>query len=246
MTQGLEPVAESQTETAAESTGFRFEVQQEFHEIPLGIGVDEDAFSEQMTKFSRGYWGEQEEREPIRMLTAALHGANSRNLAAEGAVYNALGVFPLVSSADNSGPPERVSRCTLLVSVRDLDNPDPALAAAGIAETLERSREGGEVKPIQLPAGPAVLHLTGTRSVWELPDGEQERFSIRMEIWLPFPEENRLLLVSLSTADVQDLNMYQAVLADIADTITFGEGVREGNDSRVQSVPASSDSNPFG
>jgi hypothetical protein len=35
--------------------------------------------------------------------------------------------------------------------------------------------------------------------------------------------DDRLLLLCLSTADVQDLFHYQAVLADIADTITFGD-----------------------
>src|SRR4051812_35600671 len=107
MTQSQEPVVESRVETAADSMGFRFQVQQEFHEIPLGIGVDEDTFNEQMIGFSRDYWGEQEEREPVRMLTAALHGANSRHLAAEGAVYNAFGVFPVVGSTEDSESPER-------------------------------------------------------------------------------------------------------------------------------------------
>ena len=177
-----------------------------------------------MAAFARDFWGDQEEREPLRLLTAALYGANAQHLAAEGAVYNAIGIFPVGGTVDGTVPPERISRCSLLVSVQDLDNPDPMLAAAGIAETLARGQGGGEALPVRLPAGPAVVHVAGTRSVWELPEGEQERFSVRTEIWLPFPAEDRVLLMSLSTADVQDVYMYQAVLADIADTVVFDNG----------------------
>ncbi|KQV95527.1 hypothetical protein ASD08_13610 [Streptomyces sp. Root369] len=213
--------------TGAESEGtsaaFGFQVQPDFRPIPLGIGVDEETFGEQMREFARDYWGEQEELEPIRRFTAAMYGVNSQQLAAGGTVYHALGIFPIGGAADGSQPPERVSRCTLTASVRDLDNPAPHIAAAGIAETLDRSKDTGEVQLVTLPAGPAVVHIAGARAVWELPDGEQERFLVRIEVWIPFPGDDRLLLLCLSTADVQDLFHYQAVLADIADTITFGD-----------------------
>ncbi|MER7106450.1 hypothetical protein [Streptomyces sp. NPDC000229] len=215
---------------AADSDGgpsaFRFQVQPEFHAIPLGIGDDEDAFGEQLRRFARDYWGEREDLEPLRRLTAAMYSANAPGLVAGGAVYNALGIFPIGGTSDGSKPPERVSRATLTVSVRDLDNPDPYRTAAGIAEVLDKASEGGEageVQPITLPAGPAVVRIAGSRAVWELPEGDQERFFVRIEVWLPFPEDDRLLLLCLSTADVQDLFHYQAVLADIADTITFDE-----------------------
>ncbi|CAM5402363.1 hypothetical protein [Streptomyces canus] len=238
--------AEPDAEVAAPA--FRFQVQPEFHEIPVGIGADEAAFDAQMAAFAEGYWGGQEEREPLRALTAALYGANSRHLASEGAVYSAMGVFPVGGSEDGSEPPERVSRCTLLVSVQDLSNPDPMLAAAGIAETLAQTKDGGDVLPVRLPAGPAVVHVAGTRMVWELPDGEQERFAIRVEIWLPFPDEDRVLLMALSTADVQDVYMYQAILADIADTVTFdaGEGARQEERPLVPSTDTPPTPNPFG
>ncbi|MFF0084222.1 hypothetical protein ACFYR1_31570 [Streptomyces canus] len=203
---------------------FRFQVQPEFHAIPLGAGDDEKTFDEQMREFARDYWGEQEELEPIRRFTAAMYGANSQQLTADGTLYHALGVFPIGGTVDGSQSPERVSRCTLIVSVRDIDNPDPNLVAAGIAETLDQGKDSGEIQLIALPAGPAVLHIAGSRAVWGLSGGgEQERFFVRIEIWMPFPAEDRLLLVCLSTADVQDLFHYQAVLADIADTITFGD-----------------------
>jgi hypothetical protein len=212
------------TEPEDGPAAFRFQVQQEFHAIPLGTSGDEETFDEHMRKFARDYWGDQEELEPIRRSTAAMYGVNSQQLTADGTVYHALGIFPIGGTADGSQPPERVSRCTLSVSVRDLENPDSHLVAAGIAETLDRGNESGEIQLIDLPAGPAVLHITGSRAVWGLSDGgEQERFFVRIEIWMPFPGEDRLLLVCLSTADVQDLFHYQAVLADIADTITFGD-----------------------
>ncbi|MCL8016815.1 hypothetical protein [Streptomyces sp. AS02] len=203
---------------------FRFQVQPEFHPVPLGTDDDEEAFDEQMREFARDYWGDREELEPLRRFTAAMYGVNSQQLAAEGTVYHALGIFPIGGTVEGAQSPERVSRCTLSVSVRDLDNPAPHLAAAGIAETLDKGQESGEVQLITLPAGPAVVHIAGSRAVWELPDGEdQERFFVRIEVWMPFPEDDRLLLLCLSTADVQDLYHYQAVLADIADTITFGD-----------------------
>jgi hypothetical protein len=205
------------------SAALRFLVQPEFHPIPLGTGTDEGTFDEQMREFARDYWGEQDELEPIRRFTAAMYGVNSQRLAAGGTVYQALGIFPIGGTADGSQPPERVSRCTLTVSARDLDNPAPHIAAAGIAETLAQSEDGGEVQLVTLPAGPAVVHVAGSRAVWTLADGEQESFFVRVELWLPFPEEDRLLLLCLSTADVQDLFHYQAVLADIADTIVFGD-----------------------
>ncbi|MFC8671134.1 hypothetical protein [Streptomyces griseorubiginosus] len=209
------------------SAAVHFRVQPEFHPIPLGAGVDEETLDEQMREFARQYWGDQDELEPVRRLTSAIYGVNSRQLAAGGTVYQALGVFPVGGTADGSQPPERVSRCTLTVSVRDLDNPAPHLAAVGIAETLAQGRASGEVQPVTLPAGPAVVHVAGSRAVWERADGEHERFFVRVELWLPFPAEDRLLLLCLSTADVQDLFHYQAVLADIADTIVFGDSEKD-------------------
>lgn len=206
---------------------FRFQVQPEFQPVPLdpgaGAAAGDEVLDERMRDFARAYWGEAEEREPLRAFTAALYGVNSAQLAADGTVYHALGFFPVGGTADGSQPPERVSRCTLTVGVRDLDNPDPHLTAAGIAETLDRAGDGGEVQLVTLPAGPAVVRVAGSRAVWQLPDGEQERFFLRVEVWLPFPEDDRLLLLCLSTADVQDLYRYQAILADIADTVTFGD-----------------------
>lgn len=213
------PGAESESTTAA----FGFKVHPEFHPIPLATGADEETFDEQMREFARDYWGEKEELEPLRRFTAAMYGVNSQQLAAGGTVYHALGIFPIGGTTDGSQPPERVSRCTLTVSVRDLDNPAPHIAAAGIAETLDKGAGAGEAELVALPAGPAVVHIAGSRAVWELPDGDQERFFVRIEVWMPFPEEDRLLLLCLSTADVQDLFHYQAVLADISDTITFGD-----------------------
>ncbi|MET9457068.1 hypothetical protein ABZY05_18565 [Streptomyces canus] len=248
MTPTSDTSSESTTDSKPASSAFRFQVQPEFHEIPLSAGADEAALDEQMVAFARDYWGGQEEREPLRALTAALYGVNSRHLLSEGAVYNAMGVFPVGGSEDGSKPTERVSRCTLLVSVQDLVNPDPVLAAAGIAETLARSKDDGDVLPVRLPAGPAVVHVAGTRMVWELADGEQERFSVRIEIWLPFPDADRVLLLSLSTADVQDLYMYQAVLADIADTIAFDDTGkdRRGDASVAPARTTTPTPNPFG
>ncbi|MGW1909747.1 hypothetical protein ACWCQS_02980 [Streptomyces sp. NPDC002076] len=219
---------------------FRFQVQPEFHEVPLGIGQDEDAFEEHLRQFAQDYWGEREDLKLLRELTAAMYGANAELLVAGGAVYNALGIFPVGGSPDSTQPPERISRATLTVSVRELENPDPHLTAAGIAETLDKAAgngAAGEVQPISLPAGPAVVHIAATRAVWELPKGpeeeapggaEHEQYFVRIEVWLPFPQDDRLLLLCLSTPDVQDLHHYQAVLADIAHTITFAEDADAG------------------
>lgn len=217
------PVGAEESGTEDGPTAFRFQVQPEFHPVPLGLGEDEDTLHERLRRFSHDYWGEREDLEPLRRLTTATYAANAEGLAAGGTVYSALGIFPIGGTSDGSEPPERVSRATLTVSVRDLANPDPHLTAAGISEALDKTSAGGEVQPITLPAGPAVVHVAGARAVWDLPEGEQERFFVRIEVWLPFPAEDRLLLLCLSTADVQDLYHYQAVLADIADTIAFGE-----------------------
>ncbi|MFF3329440.1 hypothetical protein ACFYWX_07710 [Streptomyces sp. NPDC002888] len=215
---------------SAETAAFHFQVPSEFHAVPLGLGDDEDAFDAQVRQFARDYWGEREDLEPLRKVTTAMYAANAQNLVEGGTVYNALGIFPIGGSADGSEPPERISRATLTVSVRDLDNPDPHFTAAGIAEALDKADQGSEVQLVSLPVGPAVVHIAGSRAVWELPEGEttgepreQERFFVRIEVWVPFPGENRLLLLCLSTADVQDLFHYQSVLADIADTVAFGE-----------------------
>ncbi|MFC3346741.1 hypothetical protein ACFOOM_04675 [Streptomyces echinoruber] len=221
-----ETTVSAETAAAGEAPpAFRFQVPPEFHAIPLGIGEDETGFAEQLRQFAHDYWGEDEKREPLRRLTAALYAANAEQLVAGGTVYSALGIFPMGGGPDGSEPPERVSRATLTVSVRDLENPDPHLTAAGIAEALDKAAgngDAGEVQPIDLPAGPAVVRVTGSRAVWELPEGDQERFFVRIEVWLPFPDEDRVLLLCLSTPDVQDLFHYQAVLADIAYSVTFG------------------------
>ncbi|MEU2308631.1 hypothetical protein [Streptomyces misionensis] len=203
-----------------------FQVPSEFHEVPLAIGADQDVLYEDLRRFARGYWGEQEELEPLRALTEAMYAANADQLVAGGAIYNALGIFPLGDSTDGSEPPERISRATLTISVREMENPDPYLTTAGILETLDNATENGEaaeVLPIDLPAGPAVVRVAGSRATWDLPEGEHERFFVHIEVWMPFPGEDRLLLLSLSTPDTQDFQHYQAVLADIADTIAFGE-----------------------
>ncbi|MFF3498621.1 hypothetical protein [Streptomyces sp. NPDC003247] len=215
--------------TAADSgtapPAFRFQVQQEFHAVPLPVGDDEDVSATRMRQFAGDYWGEREDLEPLRKLTTAMYTANAQTLVEGGTVYNALGVFPIGGSADGSELPERISRATLTVSVRRLDNPDPGFTAAGIAEALDKAGDGGEVQLVSLPAGPAVVHVAGSRAVWALPEAEdrQERFFVRIEVWVPFPTEDRLLLLCLSTADVEDIYHYQAVLADIADTVAFGE-----------------------
>lgn len=220
-----------------EPTAFRFQVQQDFHEIPLALGVDEDAFDERMADFARDYWGEAEELEPLRKALKAMYAVNARQLATEGAVYHALGVFPIGGTADGAEAPERVSRCSLVVSVRDLEVPEPGLAAAGIAEWLGRSSAGGEAHLITLPAGPAVVHVSGSRAVWEREGGEEERFFARIEVWMPFPDQDRVLLLCLSTSDVQDLFMYQAVLADVVDTVVFGSSEVAG-EAGEPAVPA--------
>lgn len=215
---------------------FRFDVPQEMHEVPLGIKedgtelTDEKTLDDEMREFSRAYWGDEAEREPLRQLMAAMEAANAEQLRESGAVYHAAGVFPIGGSADGSRRPERISRCTLVISVRELENPAPQLAAAGIAEYLEHANDGGEVQQIDLPAGPAVVHLAAQRMVWNLEQrssegeegGELEHFSLRIEVWIPFPDQDRVLLFCLSTTDSQDLYLYQGVLADIAESITFG------------------------
>jgi hypothetical protein len=221
---------------------FRFQVQPEFHTDPLGIGEDEDAFDKRMRHFARDYWGEREDLEPLRLLTKAMYATNAQDLIAGGAVYNALGISPIGGTADGAESPERVSRAALTVSVRELDNPDPHLTAAGVAEALDRAGGGGEVQLIALPAGPAVVHIAGSRAMWELPEGEQERFFVRIEVWLPFPGEDQLLLLCLSTADAQDLFHYQAILADVADTVSFGAT----EEPEVEKALASTARSPFG
>ncbi|UXY22267.1 hypothetical protein N8I84_28910 [Streptomyces cynarae] len=221
---------------SGESVAFRFQAQPEFHEVPLGIGIDEDALDEQMRSFARDYWGNREDWEPLRRMFAAVHTANAQQLASQGVVYYALGVFPIGGTADGAVPPERISRCTLLVSTRELDNSNPVVSAAGIAEALAHSNPDGEVQPVRIPAGPAVISIGASRAVWSLPDGgEQERFLVRIELWVPFPADNRLLLFCLSTSDVHDLHRYQAILADIADTISFG-GVKRDSDVMATSA----------
>ncbi|MER8059158.1 MULTISPECIES: hypothetical protein [unclassified Streptomyces] len=214
-------------EQTAPPPAVRFQVPAGFHEVPLGIDADDEVLYEQLRLFARDYWGEQEDLEPLRGLTEAMYAANAEQLVAGGTVYNALGIFPMGGSPDGgSGPPERISRATLTISVREVDNPDPHLTAAGIAETLDKAMGTGEpteVQPIVLPAGPAVVRVAGARAMWDLPEGEHERFFVHVEVWMPFPEDDRLLLLSLSTPDTQDFYHYQAVLADIADTIAFGE-----------------------
>ncbi|WP_326578738.1 hypothetical protein OG889_17150 [Streptomyces sp. NBC_00481] len=246
------------TDTAAPETeatdsappAVRFQVQREFHAVPLGMGADEVTFDAQLRRFARDYWGADEDLEPLRKLTTAMYAANTENLVEGGAVYNALGVFPIGGTADDSEPPERISRATLTVSVRDLLNPDPHFTATGIAEALDKAGDGGEIQLISLPAGPAVVRVAGSRALWELPggeageEGELERFFVRIEVWVPFPGEDRLLLLCLSTADVEDLFHYQAVLADIADTVAFGEA--EAPTAGAEAAPASPPPSPFG
>ncbi|MDX3383787.1 hypothetical protein PV682_20310 [Streptomyces niveiscabiei] len=202
------------------SATIAFQVQPEFHAVPLGTG--EDSFDERMRQFAHGYWGERADLEPLRLFTKAAYTAGAQTLAENGVVYNALGVFPIGGSADGTEPPERVSRATLTVGTRELDNPDPQFTAMGIAQALDRANDGGETRSVSLPAGPAVVHVAASRAVWELPEGEQEHHFVRIEVWLPFPSEDRVLLLCLSTPDVQDLFRYQAILADIADTVVFG------------------------
>ncbi|MEU9398767.1 hypothetical protein [Streptomyces sp. NPDC048242] len=209
---------------------FRFEVGPEFHEMPLGLGDDEETHGDRLREFAHDYWGGQEDLEPLRLLTRAVQAAGAQTLVEGGAVYQAIGVFPIGGSADGTEPPERISRATLTVSVRELENPDPHLTAAGISEVLAQDDGESEVQLITLPAGPGIVRVAGSRSVWELPDEEElEQFHVRIEVWLPFPSEDRLLLLCLSTADVRDLFHYQAVLADIADTVAFGETVGAGD-----------------
>ncbi|MEV6260698.1 hypothetical protein AB0M42_08085 [Streptomyces sp. NPDC051784] len=221
---------------------FSFHVQPEFHAVPLGLGEDTEAFQERLQDFARDYWGELQGLEVLRRLTTAMYAANAQTLVEGGTVYNAIGVFPIGGSADGAQPPERHSRATLTISVRDLANPDPHLTAAGIAESLDKavgSGEGAETQLVTLPAGPAVVRIAGSRAAWDLPDGEQECFFVRIEVWLPFPDDDRLLLLCLSTADVQDLHFYQAVLADIADTVSFGaDDQPEAADTTLPSTPS--------
>ncbi|MGW0708764.1 hypothetical protein ACWD4G_22935 [Streptomyces sp. NPDC002643] len=252
---------------------FQFQLQREFHTVPLGIGEDADAFDAQVRQFARDYWGEREELEPLRKLTKAMYAASAQNLVAGGVVHNALGIFPIGGTADGSEPPERISRATLTVSVRTVRNPDPHFTAAGIAESLDKAGDGSEVQLIALPAGPAVVRVAGSRAVWERPEdtpdgtgqpdgtgrpdamgqpdptgqpdgtGQLERYFVRIEVWVPFPGEDRLLLFCLSTSDVEDLFRYQAILADIADTLTFGEA--EPPPAAEEAAPPAPSASPF-
>ncbi|MFJ8923534.1 hypothetical protein ACIREK_29160 [Streptomyces sp. NPDC102415] len=239
---GIPAADTGHAEPAPAPQAFSFHVQPEFHTVPLGLGENEEAFHDQLREFTRDYWGERQDLEALRRLTSAMYAANAQTLAEGGTVYNACGVFPIGGSADGAQSPERHTRATLTVSVRELANADPHLTAAGIAESLDKaagSGGGAESQPVTLPAGPAVVRIVGSRAVWDLPDGEQECFFVRIEVWLPFPDEDRLLLLCLSTADVQDLHFYQAILADIADTVVFGTGKQpEVDDTTMHSAPS--------
>ncbi|MET7651186.1 hypothetical protein [Streptomyces sp. NPDC005486] len=235
----------------ARPPALRFRVQREFRAVPLGLETDEGALDARVRQFARDYWGEREDLEPLRRLTTAMYTVNTQNLVEGGTVYHAIGVFP-IGNADGPQPPERISRATLTVSVRDLENPDPHFTAAGIAEALDKAGDGGEVQLVSLAVGPAVVRVAGSRAVWEAPEGEAgepERFFVRIEVWVPFPAEDRLLLLCLSTADVGDLFHYQAVLADIADTLAFDEAEvpapAPAAAAAVEATPPSAPPSPF-
>ncbi len=74
-----------------------------------------------------------------------IHTANVQQIASSGAIYHAMSIFPIGGTPDGSDP-QRISRCMLLVSTRELDNPDPAVSAAGIVEALSRMDDGGETQ----------------------------------------------------------------------------------------------------
>lgn len=206
-----------------ERTAVSFQVQREFHEVPLGIEGDTDTLDQQMREFAEAYWGAHEGRKPVRDLFAAAQTANSEQLAADGVLRHFMGVFPVAeTTTDGAERAERISRCTLLVSVRDIDNHDPEVSAVGIAKVLSAGDKDG-VQLVSLPVGPAVVRIAGSRAVWDIAGGAKERYLIRIELWVPFPEEDRLLLCCLSTSHVEDLVLYQGVLSEIADTISFGD-----------------------
>ncbi|MGA5584557.1 hypothetical protein ACPCIY_26145 [Streptomyces thermodiastaticus] len=225
------------------SPGLHFQIPSEFHEIPLAIGNDESAHERQLEQFAQGYWGGRDDLAPLRELTKTLYAVTTQDLVAGGTVYSAFGIYPMGGDLNGSQPPERISRATLTISVREMENPDPYFTAAGIAETLEKApdTEGSEVQPVSLRAGPAVVRIVGSRMVWELQEGDLERFSVRIEVWLPFPHDDKVLLLCMSTPDVEDLLHYQGILADIANSVRFGED----SPTNQQVTPSSSGASPF-
>ncbi|TSB22437.1 hypothetical protein [Streptomyces benahoarensis] len=238
---------------ASDGPLFRFRVPQGFHEVPLG--VTPEAHAELLQEFAREYWGQGAELEPLRAMTGALYGAARQALAAQGVRYQAVGVFPRREFVEGrtgipgeEGEPLPYVRNTLLATVRDLNSPDQDLAAAGIAELLFRQYPDDEVVRVSLPAGPAVLHLAASRLLWGGPDTPDQlagtvRTTVRLELWIPFPSGDRILLLALTTPDTGDLDTHQALLAEVASTVEFPV---EGDFLPDEPADSGAQINPFG
>ncbi|MFI9170752.1 hypothetical protein [Streptomyces lincolnensis] len=191
-----------------------------------------EEFSDRMLGFAEASVGAsvgtEEDLRETRNVVAALHAAHAAELWETGVIYQAVGVVPVPEGERDEF---RLSRCTLLLSVRDLPAADdPEVRVAGVAEVLAAADDGGEVLVVDLPAGPGVVHLAAQRMVWrtdpETDAGtgtEVERYSLRLEVWIPLPGTAKVLLLCLTTTHVQDLPTYQDILAEIAESVRVGE-----------------------
>ncbi|MFG2227680.1 hypothetical protein [Streptomyces sp. NPDC048644] len=235
---------------------FRFRVPHGFHEVPLG--VTPEAHAQLLQEFAQDYWGDDEGLAPLRAMTGALYGAARHALAAQGVRYQAVGIFPRAADTQRDGEHEEPSdeqdkplpyaRNSLLAAVHDLESRDPDLAAAGIAETLFRQHPDDEVVRVDLPAGPAVLHAAASRLLWDGPDAPEQladtvRTTARLELWIPFPSGDRILLLTLTTPDTEDLDTHQALLAEVAGTVEFAI---EGEFPPDEPADPRAQVNPFG
>ena len=189
-------------------------------------------FSDRMLGFAEESVGMEEELDETRKVVAALHAAHAAELWETGVIHQAVGVVPMPEGERDEF---RLSRCTLLLTVRDLPAADdPEARVAGVAEVLAAADDGGEVLVVDLPVGPGVVHLAAQRMVWQTDtetgtytgtevEVEVERYSLRLEVWIPLPGTAKVLLLCLTTTHVQDLPVYQDILAEIAESIRVGE-----------------------
>lgn len=205
MTNPQPPVPEQAP--ADDALDIRWQIPAQFHS--LGVDLPEAERAAHLAEVSAEVWCGGTEFQ--RGTVAAWYEEIAASAAEEGAVYSG---FLLAGTED-----DRVTLATLVIQAEQADTSDAGAVAAAIHELLSLD-PANEVFRVEAPVGPVVVQVSGTVTEVDGEDGESAELQLaEASAYIPVPQADTLVTMTVSTPTLTDFPEYVAMLAALVDSV---------------------------